>query len=122
LLRIAAGAFGITLQGVILYRRTPFHQLDLADFFGGRRFASLDLLQQFSSKLENSGLSVGMVTSRLGALIDQQATLLALNDTFLLASFVFLGLAAFVWLARPTHVEYATRAEELRERRAEELI
>ena len=122
LLRIAAGAFGITLQGVILYRRTPFHQLDLADFFGGRRFASLDLLQQFSSKLENSGLSAGMVTSRLGALIDQQATLLALNDAFLLSSFVFLGLAAFVWLARPTHVEYATRTEKLRERRAEELI
>jgi RNA polymerase sigma factor (sigma-70 family) len=118
----AAGAFGITLQGVILYRRTPFHQLDLADFFGGRRFASLDLLQQFSTKLENSGLSAVMVTSRLGALINQQATLLALNDAFLLASFVFLGLAAFVWLARPTHVEYATRAEELRERRAEELI
>ena len=121
LLRIAAGAFGITLQGVILYRRTPFHQLDLADFFGGRRFASLDLVQQFSSKLENSGFSAGMVTSRLGALIDQQAALLALNDAFLLSGFVFLGLAAFVWLARPTHVEYATRAEELRELRAEEL-
>ena len=89
LLRIAAGAFGITLQGVILYRRTPFHQLDLADFFGGRRFASLDLLQQFSTKLENSGLSAGMVTSRLGALIDQQATLVALKDAFLLSSFVF---------------------------------
>jgi MFS transporter, DHA2 family, multidrug resistance protein len=121
LLRIAAGAFGITLQGVILYRRTPFHQLDLADFFGGRRFASLDLVQQFSSKLENSGLSAGMVTSRLGALIVQQAALRALNDAFLLSGFAFLGLAAFVWLARPTHVEYATRAEELRELRAEEL-
>ncbi|TPV97437.1 MAG: hypothetical protein USCAAHI_03110 [Beijerinckiaceae bacterium] len=58
ILRITAGAFGITLQGVILYRRTPFHQLDLADFFGGRRFASLDLFQQFSRKLENSGLSL----------------------------------------------------------------
>ena len=115
LLRIAAGAFGITLQGVILYRRTPFHQLDLADFFGGRRFASLDLLQQFSSKLENSGLSAGMVTSRLGALIDQRATLLALNDAFLLSGFLFLGLAALVWLARPTHVAYATRAEKLTE-------
>ena len=63
-----------------------------------------------------------MVTSRLGALIDQQATLLALNDAFLLSGFLFLGLAALVWLARPTHVEYATRAEVLRERRAEELI
>ena len=78
-------------------------------------------MQQFSSKLENSGFGAGMVTSRLGALIDQQAALLALNDAFLLSGFVSLGLAAFVWLARPTHVEYATRAEELRELRSEEL-
>ena len=121
LLRIAAGAFGITLQGVILYRRTPFHQLDLADFFGGRRFASLDLFQQFSRRLENSGLSSGMVTSHLGTLINQQAALLALNDAFLLASFVFLGLAAFVWLAHPTHRPYPT-AEESREIRAEQFM
>jgi len=121
LLRIAAGAFGITLQGVILYRRTPFHQLDLADFFGGRRFASLDLFQQFSRRLENSGLSSGMVTSHLGTLINQQAALLALNDAFLLASFVFLGLAAFVWLAHPTHRPYPT-VEESREIRAEQFM
>ena len=51
-MRMAAGAFGIALEGVVLYRRTPFHQLDLADHFGGRRFSSLDLVQQFSDKLE----------------------------------------------------------------------
>jgi DHA2 family multidrug resistance protein len=62
-----------------------------------------------------------MAKSQLGALIKQYAALLALNDAFLLASFVFLGLAALVWLARPTHVAYATRAEELRALRAEEL-
>jgi len=62
-----------------------------------------------------------MVKSQLGALIKQQAALLALNDAFLLAGFVFLGLAVLVWLARPTHVAYETRAQELREFRAEEL-
>lgn len=122
LLRTAAGAFGIALEGVVLYRRTPFHQLDLADHIGGRRFASLDLLQQFSDKLEASGIGAGMVTRELGARIREQASLLAMNDAFLLASFIFLGLAAFVWLARPTNVAYATRAEELREIRAEELM
>jgi MFS transporter, DHA2 family, multidrug resistance protein len=122
ILRFTAGAFGIALQGVILYRRTPFHQLDLADFFGGRRFASLDLLQQFSNKLENSGFSSGMVASGLETLITQQAALLALNDAFLLASFVFVVLAAFVWLAHPTHLPYPTHAEELKRTRAEELM
>lgn len=52
LLRIAAGAYGITLQGVTLFRRTPFHQLGLADYFGGRRFPSLDLLDQLAARLE----------------------------------------------------------------------
>ena len=45
LLRTAAGAFGISLQAVVLFRRAPFHQLDLADHFGGRRFPSLDLIE-----------------------------------------------------------------------------
>ena len=45
-------------------------------------------------KLEASGLSADMVKSHFGALIKQQAALLALNDAFLLAGFVFLGLAA----------------------------
>lgn len=122
LLRTAAGAFGIALQGVVVYRRTPFHQLDLADHIGGRRFAPLDLLQQFSGTLEASGVNPDLVTKHLGALASQHATLLAVNDAFLLSSFVFLGLTAFVWLARPTHVEYVTRAEELREIRAEGLM
>jgi hypothetical protein len=31
MLRTATGAFGITLMGVVQFRRTPFHQLDLAE-------------------------------------------------------------------------------------------
>ncbi len=121
LLRTAAGAFGITLEAVVVFRRTPFHQLNLADHFGGRQFASLDVLDQFSAKLQASGLTAAMTKGRLFALITEKAALLSLNDAFLLSGFLFLGLAALVWLARPTHVAYVTRAEELRELRAEEL-
>jgi len=63
-IRVVAGALGITLQGVVLFRRTPFHQLDLADHFGGRRFASIDVLQGFSSQMEADGLDKGMVTGK----------------------------------------------------------
>jgi len=121
IVRTAAGAFGIALQGVIQFRRLPFHQLDLADHFGGRRFPSLDLLGQLTAKLEAAGLSPAMAQGTLGALIKDKSALLGLNDAFLLASFIFLFLAVFVWLARPTHAVYASRAEELRELRAEEL-
>jgi len=121
LLRTAAGAFGIALQGVVVFRRTPFHQLDLADHFGGRRFASLDLLSQFSDRLQASGLSADMARSQMGLLIREQATLLGLNDAFLLGAFAFVALAAFVWLAQST-VAPTKRVERLREAEAEEMM
>jgi len=123
LLRIAAGALGITLQGVMLFRRSPFHQLHLADHFGGRQFASLDLLQRFSSRLEAAGLDAGMAQGKLLAIVKQQAAILALDDAFLMASYLFLGLAGLVWLARPTHRPlHPSPAEDLRETRADELM
>jgi MFS transporter, DHA2 family, multidrug resistance protein len=121
LLRTVAGAFGIALQGVIVFRRTPFHQLDLADHFGGRRFASLDLLSQLSDKLQASGFSADMARSQMGLLIRQESTLLGLNDAFLLGAFVFLVLAAFVWLAQST-IAPTKRIESLREAEAEEMM
>jgi MFS transporter, DHA2 family, multidrug resistance protein len=121
LLRTVAGAFGIALQGVIVFRRTPFHQLDLADHFGGRRFASLDLLSQLSDKLQASGFSADMARSQMGLLIHQESTLLGLNDAFLLGASVFLVLAAFVWLAQST-IAPTKRIESLREAEAEEML
>jgi DHA2 family multidrug resistance protein len=122
-LRVVAGAFGITLQGVMLFRRTPFHQLQLADHFGGRKFASLDLLQGLSSRLEVFGLDKAMINSKLLALIKQHATILALNDAFLLASYLFIGLAGLVWLAYPTHQPlHPTLVKELGDIRAEEIM
>jgi MFS transporter, DHA2 family, multidrug resistance protein len=121
LLRTVAGGFGIALQGVVVFRRTPFHQLNLADHFGGRRFASLDLLSQLSDKLQASGYSPDMARSQMGLLIHQESTLLGLNDAFLLGSFVFLALAAVVWLAQST-IAPTKKVEPLREAEAEEMM
>lgn len=122
-LRVIAGAFGISLQGVVLFRRSPFHQLHLADHFGGRRFASLDILQGFSSRLEAAGVDTDMVNSKLLAVIKQHATILALNDAFLLASYLFIGLAGLVWLAKPTYqAVHPTLKEEIVDMQAEEIV
>jgi DHA2 family multidrug resistance protein len=121
LLRTAAGAFGITLLAVVQFRRAPFHQLNLADHFGGRRFTSLDLLSQFSEELQASGFSADMVRSLFGSLIREEASLLAMNDAFLLGAAVFIVLAAFVWLARSSTLP-RKRVEKLREAEAEELM
>ncbi len=123
LLRISAGAFGITYQEVVHFRRLPFHQLHLADHFGGRQFASFDVLGGFSTKLNGAGLDAAMVNGKLLALVRQYAGVLALSDAFLLASYMFVGLAALVWLAYPTQLpSYPSQEEELQELRSEALL
>jgi DHA2 family multidrug resistance protein len=123
LLRVAAGAFGITFQGIVLFRRAHFHQLHLADHFGGRQWISYDPLERLSVKLAGAGLSSPEIEAKVGALIKQQASILSLNDAFLVASFLSIGLGIFVWFAHPTHLPLSPDpAEELREMRAEELI
>lgn len=122
LLRIAAGAFGIAFQGIVLFRRAPFHQLHLADHFGGRQFVSFDGLEGLSAKLGGAGLDPAMVQGKLALLIKQSAAILGLNDAFLVASALFLGLAALVWLAEPTQLPAHQNVEEaLPEMLAEEF-
>jgi MFS transporter, DHA2 family, multidrug resistance protein len=123
LLRVAAGAFGITFQGIVLFRRAHFHQLHLADHFGGRQSISYDPLGLLAAKLSEAGLNPAEVQAKLGALIKQQAAILSLNDAFFVASFLFIGLGILVWFAHPTLLPLSlTAAEELREMRAEKLI
>ncbi len=123
LLRVAAGAFGITFQSIVMFRRTPFHRLHLADHFGGRQSISFDALDRVTTKLAAAGLTPSEVKAKLGLLIKEESAILGLNDAFLVASALFLGLGAWVWLAHPTHLPAApSAADELRELRAEELI
>ena len=120
--RIAAGALGITWQGVVVFRRLPFHQLQLSDHFGGRMGASYDSFQELTSKLHEFGLDPAMIQRKLQLLIKQQAGILALNDAFLLSSFLCLCLALRVWCAQPSRVPVMNRVDEMRERQAEELM
>ncbi|HSF11245.1 MAG TPA: MFS transporter, partial [Nitrospirales bacterium] len=123
ILRIAAGALGITYQEVVHFRRLPFHQLHLANHFGGRQYASFDVLGGFSGKLEGVGLDSSMVNGKLLALVRQYAGILAMSDAFLLASYMFVGLAALVWLAYPTQLPwYQSQDEESLEMEAEALM
>lgn len=123
MLRIVAGAFGITLQGVLMFRRTPFHQLHLADNFGGRRFASLDLLQELSIRLGAAGFTPDAIVNELGVIIKQRAAILAMDDAFLLTGYVFVGLAGLIWLAHPVYPPlHPRRREEIADLRAEEMM
>lgn len=120
--RIAAGALGITWQGVVLFRRLPFHQLQLSDHFGGRVSASYDVLQQITAKLQQAGFDPAMIQRKLQVMMKQQAGILALNDAFLLSSYLCLGLAVLVWFARSSRVPALNPAEAARELQAEEMM
>jgi MFS transporter, DHA2 family, multidrug resistance protein len=123
LLRVAAGAFGITFQGIVLFRRAHFHQLHLADHFGGRQWISYDPVAELAAKLETAGLNPAEIQAKLALLIKQQASILSLNDAFLVAGYLSIGLSILVWFAHPTHIPLSQMpAEELRRMRAEELI
>jgi MFS transporter, DHA2 family, multidrug resistance protein len=120
--RIAAGAIGITWQGVVLFRRVPFHQLQLSDHFGGRMSASYDTLGQVTQKLQLAGLDPAMIQRKLQLLMKQSAGILALNDAFLLSSYLCMGLAVLVWFARSSRVPALKPLEAIRELQAEELM
>ncbi len=122
ILRIAAGAMGITWQGIVVFRRLPFHQLQLSDHFGGRISASYDALSQFTTKLETLGFDPHMIQRQVQLTIKQAAGILALNDAFLLSSYLCLGMAALVWFARSSRVPALKQAEAVRERQAEEMM
>ncbi len=121
LLRTVAGAYGISLLAVVQFRRTPFHQLDLADHVGGRRFVSLDLLSQITAKLEAAGVKPAAVTRELGNLMREQSSLLGMNDAFLLGAAVFVALAILVWFAHPTLIAF-WRRDDKAHLEAEELM
>jgi DHA2 family multidrug resistance protein len=121
MLRTVAGALGISLLGVLFFRRTPFHQLDLADHFGGRRFASLDLLATFLDRMQAMGMSPTAAQSRAAQLIRQQASILALNDVFLFGAMAFILLSGVVWLAYPSYAS-KKRKQSLARLSAEELM
>lgn len=122
MLRTAFGAYGISLQAVVQFRRAPFHQLGLADQLGGRRFPSQDLLPQLSHKLQALGMSEKVANAEIAKLMKQQSWLLGLDDAFLLAGFAFFLLAGFVWLAAPPEKKTPPPKPNLKKLKAEELM
>jgi MFS transporter, DHA2 family, multidrug resistance protein len=123
MLRTAFGAYGITSQAVVQFRRAPFHQLTLADHLGGRRFPSLDLLPQLMDRLQATGMNEAAARGQVARLMRQQSLLLGLDDAFYFGALVFVGLAALVWLARPAPLEKKPEPKpSLEELEAEELM
>jgi MFS transporter, DHA2 family, multidrug resistance protein len=100
LFRLVGGAFGIAFQSVVYFRRTAWRHLELSDFLGGRRFASLDTLAGLTEKLQSLGMTESVARRQIARMMRQQAGILALDDAFLLGACVMFGLGVLVWFAR----------------------
>jgi DHA2 family multidrug resistance protein len=100
LFRLVGGAFGIAFQSVVYFRRTPWHQLNLSEYLGGRRYASLDTLTALTQQLQSLGLSESVTRRVIARAIRQQAGILAMDDAFLLGAVIMFLLGVVVWFAK----------------------
>jgi DHA2 family multidrug resistance protein len=97
MLRVLGGSIASPLLGLFWERRTAFHQSRLSESFSRYDgFAS-----EITVRLHAVGLSDQLATAKLAAVAGQHAAILGLDDTFRLAAWLFMGLAAVVWLANP---------------------
>ncbi|MGJ0484167.1 MAG: DHA2 family efflux MFS transporter permease subunit [Methylomicrobium sp.] len=118
LMRIAAGAIGISLQTNVIYQRAPFHMTRLAEtltpFDPG--------YDQVTDTLAGAGLVDASPTLQLAKLARQQAAIHGVNDAFWIAGCVFTAMALLVWLARPTRQPRRVSITQSLRRRALELL
>ena len=97
MLRVLGGSIASPLFGLFWERRTAFHQSRLSETFspyGG--FAT-----EITGRLHAAGLPDQLAVAKLTAAAAQHAAILGLDDTFRLAAWLFMGLAAVAWLANP---------------------
>ena len=118
MLRILGGSVASPLFGVLWERRTAFHQAHLSETFSSYDGWQVATMQQ----LQASALDRQQVIALLSKTASQHAAVLGLDDAYRLSAWVFLGLAALVWLADPARPKQVTRKEDIRLTALEELM
>ncbi len=118
LMRIAAGAIGISLQTIVLYRRAPLHMTRLAETV--TPFAPA--FDQAMETLAGEGFSETTATLHFAKIAKQQAAIHAINDAFWIAGCAFTVMALLVWLAQPTRQPQRVPLAQALRRRALELL
>lgn len=111
LLRIVAGAIGITLQGIVIYRRTPVHMTRFAE---NHTELAIEQMQAVHT-LSKVGFEPVQALAKFSQLTGKAEVIRSMNDAFWLAGCVFVGLSLLVWCAHPTRLpRKVTARQELR--------
>jgi DHA2 family multidrug resistance protein len=118
LMRIAAGAIGIALNGIVLYRRAPFHMTRFAEehtVFDPIYEQSLDILVE-------AGFTESTALAKFAKLAARDSAIRAINDAYWIAGCIFVGMAILVWFAYPTRQPAKRTREQALRRTAQELL
>ncbi|MDO9236341.1 MAG: hypothetical protein Q7U28_09955, partial [Aquabacterium sp.] len=119
MLRVLGGSVASPLFSLFWERRTAFHQSRLIESFSLHDGFAGEIV----ARLHAAGLHDQLATAKLAAVAGQHAAILGLDDTFRLAAWLFIGLAAAVWLAKPVGPKPpVTDKENRREAALEELM
>ncbi|WP_446810174.1 DHA2 family efflux MFS transporter permease subunit [Methylomonas sp. 2BW1-5-20] len=118
LLRIAAGAIGIAVQGIVLYRRVPQHLTRFAENHGAFELTDHPAL----AALNSLGFVEPAALAKYAKLAGRDAVLHGMNDAFWMAGCLFVGMAALVWFAHPTRTPVKVSAEQELRRETQELL
>jgi DHA2 family multidrug resistance protein len=108
MLRVLGGSVASPLLGVFWERRSAFHQSRLVESLSLHDGWTGDMI----ARLHAAGLHGQLATAKLAGVAGQHAAILGLDDTFRLAAWLFLGLAAVVWIADPVGPKPAATAKE----------
>lgn len=118
LLRIAAGAIGITLQGIVIYRRTPVHMTRFAENHSELAIGQMQAVQNLSEV----GFEPLQALAKFSKLTTKAEVIRSMNDAFWLAGCVFVGLSLLVWFAHPTRLPRKVTAQQDLRMTQEELV
>jgi MFS transporter, DHA2 family, multidrug resistance protein len=119
MLRVLGGSVASPLFGLLWERRTAFHQSRLIESFSLHDAFADETI----ARLHAAGLHDQLATAKLAAVAAQHASILGLDDTFQVAGWLFLGLAAVVWLANPVSPKpHVAVKEELSQAALEDLM
>ncbi|WP_340123526.1 DHA2 family efflux MFS transporter permease subunit [Methylobacter svalbardensis] len=118
LMRIAAGAIGIALQGIVLYRRAPLHMTRFAE----THTAFDSSFEQTMDTLMGAGFSESAAIAKLAKLAGRNSMIHSMNDAFWIAGCIFVGLAILVWFANPTKQPAKRTLSQAQRREAQEIL
>jgi MFS transporter, DHA2 family, multidrug resistance protein len=102
LTRNLGGAVGLAVINQVLNERTDLHIARLQDRVNWGNASAVEMLNQYTQRLQGMGDSALMALKQLSQLVHRQAVVMAYGDAFVMLTFFYLGLSLMVIFLKKT--------------------